>query len=467
MNDFIKAPIILFGYFVFAPLLGALIQGSRQAQSWIFALMVFMTSWHINKFTLMLGSIEKYRGHTKGFEFSLLEMLAIALIVAAILGKKTGDKTWRWLPPGLLLYLLYCAASWLSLFAAPEKTYVLMAGIRFTKIVLVFAGTFFFIREEKDVHLLLKALAVTMIVQAVVVLKMKYVDGFYQVRGWFEHQNPLAMWAYLCGLPLFAAGMSDVPKAETKWYFAGFVASAIIVQSSLSRAALAAFAVGVVLVVLLSFADKISPKRVISVVCLGVIGALGLVMAFGTIVGRFNDEGNEASGETRVVMNLASKAMLDDSSIGIGWNNFALTINAPFPYGDVIDDREREKGRPVDEEYAKGVVESHYWLLLAETGYGGLITYLLFITVTAGWCLLGMWRWRRQFLAAFLCGLLVAMALTYLHSSLERVLTQTKNMATWMILLGAAARIETWRRAAIGKRRGARANAESQCRIDA
>ena len=446
MMDAIKAAIILFGYLILAPSLGYLGKGSRRIQGWIFATMVFMTSWHITKFTLMLDSVEKYRGHSKGFEFSFIEILALSLLIASALGRQRSDRGWRWLPPGAFLYLLYCSASWVSIVAAPDLLYGLMAGVRFTKAVVIFIGAFHFIREEKDVHLLLKALAFTLIVQAVVVLKMKYVDHFYQVRGWFEHQNPLAMWAYMAGLPLLAAAMSRTGKSETQWYAAGFTASAIIVQSSLSRASLLAFAVGVVLVVALAMVDKLTSKRVVFVLGMSAVGSLGLLLCANTIIARFHDEGNEASGETRVVMNLASKAMLQHSAVGIGWNNFALTINHPFPYGDVIDQRERDIGHRVDEDYQKGVVESHYWLLLAETGYAGLATYLLFIAAGLWWCLRGVVFWRGRFPAAFLGGLLVALLLVYLHSSLERVLTQTKNFSLWFILLGAAARMELWRR---------------------
>jgi len=448
MKDLIKAPLILMGYLIFAPFLGAMIKKSRKAQRTVFGLMVFMTSWHINKFTLMLDSVETYRGHTKGFEFSFIEILAVALLTASFLARR-GDHSWRWLAPGTLLYLLYCAASCLSYFAAPEKVYVLMAAVRFTKIVLIYLAAYHFIREKEDVVLLLKAISFTLIVQALVVLKMKYMDHSYQVRGWFEHQNPLAMWAYLSGLPLLAVAMSDVPKSDTRWHIAGFFASAIIVESSLSRASLMFFGMGVVMVVVLGFLGGITAKRVKFVCGLSVIGTLGLMVAIGTIAARFHDEGNQASGETRVVMNLASKAMLQASSVGVGWNNFATTINAPFSYGDVIDDRERERGQKVDENYAKGVVESHYWLLLAETGYGGFATYLLFITVTTWWCFRGMWHWRKQMLGAFLGGLFAALLLTYVHSNLERVLTQTKNMSMWMILLGTVARLETWRRSEV------------------
>jgi hypothetical protein len=273
-------------------------------------------------------------------------------------------------------------------------------------------------------------------------MKMRYVDGFYQVRGWFEHQNPLAMWAYMLGLPLFALAMAPVSAKDTRWYGAGFLAAGLVVYGSLSRAALAVFAVGTVGVAGWSLVlDKFTAKRVRVIGVMAGLGMLGLPLVLDTVVARFNDEGNQASGETRDVMNLAARAMVRDSFIGIGWNNFALTINAPFTYGDVINDWERDRGHKVDEDYAKGVVESHYWLLLAENGWPGYLTYMFFIVLAQGAILAGWWRHRASARGAYLLGLAVALTLLYAHSNLERVLTQTKNLAAYFVLLGAALRL--------------------------
>ena len=76
----------------------------------------------------------------------------------------------------------------------------------------------------------------------------------------------------------------------------------------------------------------------------------------------------------------------------------------------------------------------------------GAFAYLLFIGVTGWWALRGARAWRGTASGAFLIGLLVALALTYAQSSLERVLTQTKNLSTWMILIGVVARLETARK---------------------
>ena len=443
MNDWIKGPIVLGAFLCFAPALGWLLRGRRAWQRGCFGLMIFMTSWHINKITLMLGSIETYRGHTKGFEANFIAVLALALLVALSLERVQG---FRWLAPGVVLWLIHCALCTLSIVVAPQKVYVLMAAWKFSSAIVILGAAYNWLREERDLDFALRAVAGTLLVQMAVVLKMKYVDRIYQVHGWFEHQNPLAMWAYLFGLPLLAAGMSRVGPAASWWFGSGFVASAVIVQASLSRGALVFFAVGVVGTVLLSLIDEPTGKRVRFVAAMGMIGGLGLAATLGTIIARFHDEGNDASAQTRVVLNQASLAMLRDSAVGIGWNNFAITINHPYPYGDVIDDAERAHGHKVDEDYAKGVVESHYWLLLAENGYGGWASYLLFAAVTGWWAVWGAWAGRRTFPGAFLIGLAVALGLIYVHSNLERVLTQTKNLSQWMILLGLVARLETWRR---------------------
>ena len=443
MSDWIKAPIILGAFLVFAPILGLLLRNRRTWQQWTLGLMIFMTSWHINKLTLVLGSIEWYRGHTKGYEASLITVLALALLIAGFLENR---RDFRWLPPGAWLWLAYCAVSMLSIFSAPHQGYVFMAGWKFASAVLVFSAAYNQLQEEADLEFLLRVMAFTLLVQVAVVLKLKYLDGQYQTRGWFEHQNSLAMWAYTQGLPLLAAAMSSAGKLTTRWAAAGFIASALIVQSTLSRAALAVFAAGVVAVIATSLWEKPTAKRIRFVLALGGIALLGLIAALDTLIARFNDEGNQASGETRGVMILAANAMLAASPVGIGWNNFGLTINTPYPYGDVINDWERARGHRVDEDYAKGIAESHYWLLLAENGYGGWAGYLLFLAVTSWWCFRCACHWSGTPCRAVLTALLIGFLLMYLHSMLERVLTQTKNLAMWMILLGIIAKFEHWRR---------------------
>jgi len=439
LSDWIKAPVILIGYMVMAPMLGLLIGSRPDVRRWILGLMIFITSWHINKMTLMLDSIDTYRGLVRGFEFSWMDILSIALIVSLRSDRTRPALGW---PCGAGLYLLYCALSSVSIIHALNPLYATMAAVKFTKATLIFVAVYWSVREERDLRFILRAIGFTLMIQALVALQMKYVQHIYQVRGWFEHQNAMAMWAYLFGLPLLASAMARIGKIDGRWCIAGFGASAILVQAALSRASLLFFAAGVILTVLFSLMEKITARRVIFTTVLGFVGVLGILATLHTLMTRFHDEGNQASSDTRVAMNMAAHDMLHATSYwGVGWNNFALAINPPYPYGDVIDDDERAMGHRVDPDYAKGVVESHYWLLLAETGYLGSVSYFLLMGATLWWVARGVFHYRHSVLGAFCIGLGIALAITYVHSNFERTLTQTKNLYAWLMMIAIASKL--------------------------
>jgi len=434
MVEIIKA-IILFGsYFIIAPIGGIILSKDRRMEDFAMYLLMFLLGLHIDTTVLMLGSIEWYRGVTKGYEFTMMEMLSVSLIFSTLFNSK---RKLIWLPLGTLLWFLYIGASSLSLFSALDTNYVFMSILKHAKVWLIVYAVGNYVRTKREVHVVLTGIGIMLIYQFIIVAKMKWIDGFYQVRGLFEHQNPLAMFTYMAALPLLAVAMSPgVSKIRGLFYFFAFACSGIIVLASLSRAALAFFAMGTVAVVAVGFFDRISIRRLFTVCTMALGGAFVLAMTAETIIARFNDEGNEASGETREVMNLASQAMMDDKPLGVGWNNFGKAINHPYPYGDVIDDWNRDRGQAVDFDYAKGVVESHYWLLKGETGWLGYLTFLLFIIVVTGRTLPLILMRRGSLEAAIAVGILIGFGITYVHSSLERVLTQTKNLALWMTYIG-------------------------------
>lgn len=444
-KDIFKLLVVLALFAGFAPAAGLWMRGRAKAQAVVFAMICFMTIGGLfgpAEWGLTLNSVEWYRGHAKGYSFYFNEVLALALSISLW---RESPRTFRWCPPGLWLYLLYCALSFISIVNAPVPAYVCMAALKWVKAALLFIAAYNFVRREEHLAYSLRVMAIALCWELLIVLKFKYLDHVYQVRGTFEHQNPLAMYAAMAGLLFLAAGMGTNVSRGNFLLFA-FVACAGIVQSTLSRAGLIVFALGTGAVVILSLLDKPTKRRLVTVGALGAVGLIGFALAVHTIVARFHDEGNEASGETRHLMNAASKAMVQAHPLGIGWNNYAHVINPPFSYGDVIDDWERERGHKVDADYAKGVVESHYYLLLSETGWQGLGSYLLFIGVFLWWNVRAMWSFRNHLFGCVSLGIFAGCACNYLQSTLERVLTQPRNMMLWLLLLGIVSRLETWRR---------------------
>ncbi|MEM6910626.1 MAG: O-antigen ligase family protein [Verrucomicrobiota bacterium] len=446
----IKALIVLVAYLAGPPVLA----WAMRDRAWLRRFFLFLIPCVLvrppGNFTLQLYSIETYRGHTKGFEFNFLEPLALAFLLCSFLEKRSDKKLFV---PGLFPYLALILMSTLSVIAAENQLYTLMAAAKFGKMIFLLVGVCNAIRETIDVRWLLRGFAVACVLLLGSCLYGRFVLGSFQVSGWFEHQNPMAMWSYQIGLILFAVTLArDTSWREGTLFFLGFGAAGLCIVLSVSRASLAAFGGGTVALLLVSLIRGVTPRRLV-VLCLLSAGAGGvLFMAMDTLAHRFDSsEDSSPENDLRWILNKQSEAMLQDSPVwGQGWNNFGIKNSRPEgrEFSRLLEEWNANRGFAIvaEQYYANPLTESHYWLILAENGYGAFVLHILFLLLTLGWCLKGVWAFRRSFLGYLMIGLGVALAITYLHSTLERVLTQTKNLSTWFVLLGMLARLELWRR---------------------
>jgi len=456
MMDIIKAAIILPAYLIAAPAFGYLVLArSRLLERIALLVLVTMPSWFPGKLTLMVFSVELYRGHTKGFEASLIEVLCVAFIASAAARKERG---FRWLPPGGWLYLAWCGLSFLSVLTAENKLYTLMAAAKFTKVVLVFAGAFHALKDEEDLRWVGHGLAISLMVQALVGLKLRYLEGRWQVHGWFEHQNPMAMWAYFCALPLLSLTLA--PKTSPRdmaVYMGGFAGAGLLILLSISRAALVAFAIGAVIVVGLAALRGFS-WEVVGITAVGGFGAVVVsLVALDSFMSRVQ-EANSHGGDhdLRAILNMQSSAMLHDHFLGVGWNNFGVANSLPVEkYSAILMDWDLSRGfRIIDENYlANPLTESLYWLLLSETGYLGFGGFLVFELFTVYCGVRGLAAFWKTSTGYFVTGILVALVITYLHCTVERVLTQTKNLSLWLMMAGFLVRVEYNRRLGLAPKR--------------
>lgn len=443
--DFTKARILFAAYFLFPPVAGFIMAKFRWMQKATFLVMCLLIMsglFHAQDWGLTIHPV-LYRGHARGFHFYWPEVFALALIWATMLG---DWKRFRFFPPGFWLYIIYCSVSLISIINAPVPLYSLFSAFKAFKIVVIFVATYNFIKNEDDIRYVLICLGIFMLWQLVAVLNQKYVLGIYQVWGTFEHQNSLCMFTIMIGMLFLAVAMGPRRKSSAFFLFL-FVACAAIVQSTLSRAGLFIFAAGAVFVVFASLLDKVTRRRLGVLSTLGCIGVVGLAMTVDTIVARFQDYGNDESRRTREHLNISARMMLNEYPLGIGWNNFGVTINFPYHYSEHIDDWHRQNGNTVDRDYQKGIVESLWWLLLSETGYQGFISYLVIVVVFMWWNLRNAFYFRKKYLGAVSIGIFVGFTMNYLQSFLERVLTQPRNMMLWFILMAITARIMMWRKA--------------------
>ncbi len=455
-----KLLVPLFGYAILAPLGGVLAAPSRWAQGALFFGIIFLQCIKASTLGVMFHSIEWYRGHTKGFEFTLVDMLCISLIVASFLSR---PKSFKFLPPGLVFYLLFVAVAGMTIRNAYEPLYTLMAIVNFAKASLVYVAAFNFIRSRDDLRVLFHAMAAALMVECVFVLKQKYLGGAFQPTGLFDHQNSMCMWAYFYCIPLFAVSLSRETKPfDAAVYLFGVACGSLAVVSALSRGALAALVSGLVAVLFLAFLFGGITRRKVAIVALGcVFGSVVLYRASDSIIERFQASGDVGNpeGDFRVLLNRVSKQMLEDTGTGVGWNNFNVANSRPYKrYSYFYEEFYGGQGHSRDPRYytRNANTESLYWMYLAETGYRGFFALILFMGITLWWVARSFWQRgeRRDSLAGFfLLGLMVTLLELYTHSMIERVLTQTNNLACWLAFLGIAAHFEQARRERIRPRR--------------
>ena len=84
MIDVVKILIFFLGFFVFAPVLGLVMSKRPRLEDFFFFVMILSLGAASRTGSLMVHSVEEYRGYVKGFEFTLTEILALALIISTV-----------------------------------------------------------------------------------------------------------------------------------------------------------------------------------------------------------------------------------------------------------------------------------------------------------------------------------------------------------------------------------------------
>jgi O-antigen ligase len=452
MKDLIKMLVALALYGGLAPILGWWLASRRVWQRVVFAGMLVLTIMRPGNFMMMIGGIETYRGHTKGYEISLIEVLALALLFA-VRRASNGSQAGR--IPGLGWYLLWCGLSLVSMFGSYEPTYALMALSRFAKGAIIFAAAAVYLRDEKDLRWAVGALAGALFHHGLLCLKMRLLDSSWQVKGWFEHQNPLAMWCYLSALPVLAVMLSPQVKGRLFWLcLAGYGGAGLCILLSVSRASLAAYAIGSALLLMAAWLRGPS-ARVTCLTVAGVLGALAVsTFALDSMMARLNEVATTSETveeDLRDIMNKQSAAMLRAHPLtGVGWNNFGVANSRPrgAEFSEILENWDKERGFTIYDEnyYANPLTESLYWLWLAETGWLGFGSFVVFAAMTVWWALRNAWHRRGTLMGAVALSLLIGLTICYSHGTVERVLTQTKNLSHWLMLAGMVAGMERLRR---------------------
>src|SRR2546422_6582196 len=136
-----------------------------------------------------------YRGTTRGFEFSFVDVLAISILVSSLLRPRPGQSRGYW-PASLGLMLLYFFWCCSSVLISNPKLFGLFELSKVVRGLIVFLAAALFVRTERELCLLIVALGCAVCFEGLMALKHRYLYGIYRVPGTLDHPNSLSM--YLC-----------------------------------------------------------------------------------------------------------------------------------------------------------------------------------------------------------------------------------------------------------------------------
>lgn len=213
---------------------------SRRARDVAFFLMTALAAVS-DKLDINFDSHYWYRGTTRGFEYSVMDVLAVGVLAGSVLFPRPGEKRWFW-PAGLGFMLLYFAYAGANVACADPKIYGLFELSKILRGLVFFLAAAMFIRGERELAILVLALCCVICFEGAMALRQRLLMGVYRVTGSIFDPNSFSM--YLCTVSpiLVAAATSTLPKWLRWFAIVAIGAASISIVLTLSRAGIPIFA---------------------------------------------------------------------------------------------------------------------------------------------------------------------------------------------------------------------------------
>jgi hypothetical protein len=409
----IKYFIFFITLLVCVPIGGLLACKYKRIEYFILSICVFFTC-RLNE-SINFISHEYYRGTSRGFEVTLVDLCTLCLLIVAF--KKNGFRGMRWFPPGSFLYFLYFSFSALSVINAGERLYSYFEIFKLVRMYFLYWVIANYITSVDDLKCILRAVIGVVLYIFLVVIWDKYIGGRYQARGPFPHQNSLVMYMQVFGGIAFSLFFNS-KYFRMKWLLITGISSMLVVMT-LSRGGMLCYALSCMLIYILSFYNEYSFKKVLYLFYLFIGVFLFGIKSFNTIYERFTTAPKE-SAETRVYLAKTAVNMANDKIFGVGLNNFGLKVNKPYIYS-------KHSPRYHTKDFKEGLVETTYLMIAAETGWHNLVVYIMFLLSFYYRAIRLVVFYRRTLLCPVFIGVLGGLTGIYIESTLEWVLRQSTN----------------------------------------
>ena len=403
------------------PVLIAWLRRYPQQRKWAY-LGVGLLPFIISAFNLDAAFInwEGWPGYAKGLVVSLLDTLALAILV-------TSKGPFRKLP-FIGVFLLYLVAAILSVAVSTLPVSSTFYAFQLVRVFILFVAVASFAGTPGAVRWLCFGLALGAVFQAVVTIDQR-LSGAIQATGTMGHQNLLGLMLHFVTLPLLALLLAG---ERNKLIMIGVLSALIAVALGVSRGAIAFVGIGILLLFVLSLARrptahkwKITGLAVLAMTVVVPVGISSLHERFGS---RSAYEGPD--GE-RQAFERAATAMWRDHPMGVGANQYVVTANA--------EGYSERAG--VIWNYASRSTNVHnmYLLTAAEMGWAGLISLILLFAWPVLRGLHFAFRYRKDPRGDVVLGATVAIFATAVHGLVEWIFVTGHAQYVFAISMGIVA----------------------------
>jgi O-antigen ligase len=364
-------------------------------------------------------------GYVKGVEISVLDLLAVAVYLSL-------PRTGRGLPFRLSM-ALYFLAVLLSAFQTPVPMSALFYAWQLARMFLIYAVAAKACADERVVVGLLTGMAIGLGFEACAAIWERFGLGILQTGGSLGHQNLLGLMSHFVVFPWFALLLAG----ERGWRpVIGPLAGLVVAALTVSRATVGLAAAGYLGLFALSMLRKWTSRKAMLLVAGAAVAGILAPVVLSSFERRFSDEPKvQSTYDERAAFENAASMMISDHPMGVGANYYVVIANtggynsragvAPIIGSDTAN------------------VHNIYYLVTAETGYVGLVTFVLMLLqplIVAFRC---GWRNRGDRRGDLLIGLGMALLMVYIHSFFEWIFISFSSQYIFALEAGLVAGLAT------------------------
>ena len=279
-------------------------------------------------------SREWYRGTSRGFEVSLLDFFSFGLLFGSLIAPRRGVSR-AYFPGSLGFMLLFFVYAAFNVAISEPRLFGFFELWKLVRGLVIFLAIAFYLRSEREMRLLIFSLAVSVIYQAVLAFKQRYVDGIHRVPGTLDDSNSLSVFFCMCA-PFFVAALNSRIPLLLKLACAGTILLAAVAEIlTISRAGVIIIALVLLGATLTTMSWHLSLRKVViaAVVMLGVTGITA--KSWHTLKARFAESnlqqeyGHKKNLGRGYYIRIAN-AIAEDKWLGVGLNNWSFWVSNKY-----------------------------------------------------------------------------------------------------------------------------------------